>query len=86
MAPILGGIAETAATLTSGCVEACPTDAITHGHDFALASYNLTDLIYRRKRLLAAGQSTAGGSALSRTAIRAVLSFPATARGHKENL
>src|SRR3990170_4687012 len=27
------------------CVEACPTDAITHGHGFELASYNVTDLI-----------------------------------------
>ena len=29
------------------CVEACPTDAITHGHGFELASFNVT-LIYRR--------------------------------------
>src|SRR3972149_2706927 len=35
------------------CVEACPTDAITHGHDFELASYNVTDLIYRKEQLLA---------------------------------
>ncbi len=35
------------------CVEACPTDAITHGHEFELASYNVTDLIYRKERLLA---------------------------------
>jgi len=35
------------------CVEACPTDAITHGHGFELASYNVTDLIYRREQLLA---------------------------------
>ena len=36
------------------CVEACPTDAITHGHGFELASYNVTDLIYRKEQLLAA--------------------------------
>ena len=35
------------------CVEACPTDAITHGHGFELASYNITDLIYRKEQLLA---------------------------------
>ncbi len=35
------------------CVEACPTDAITHGHGFELATYNITDLIYRKEQLLA---------------------------------
>jgi len=35
------------------CVEACPTDAITHGHDFEVASYNTSTLIYRKDRLLA---------------------------------
>jgi NADH-quinone oxidoreductase subunit I len=39
------------------CVEACPTDAITHGHGFELASYNVTDLIYRKEQLLAAPPS-----------------------------
>src|SRR5213082_3945567 len=34
------------------CVEACPTDAITHGHDFEIASYNTSTLIYRKDRLL----------------------------------
>jgi NADH-quinone oxidoreductase subunit I len=33
-------------------VEACPTDAITHGHGFELASYNVTGLIYRKEQLL----------------------------------
>ena len=37
------------------CVEACPTDAITHGHGFELASYNVTDLIYRKEQLLVPG-------------------------------
>ena len=35
------------------CVEACPTDAITHGHDFEIASYNTSTLIYRKEKLLA---------------------------------
>src|SRR3979411_2454560 len=35
------------------CVEACPTDAITHGHGFELASFNVTDLIYRKEQMLA---------------------------------
>ncbi len=34
------------------CVEACPTDAITHGHGFELAPYNLNELIYRKEKLL----------------------------------
>jgi NADH-quinone oxidoreductase subunit I len=35
------------------CVEACPTDAITHGHGFELATYDVTQLIYRKEQLLA---------------------------------
>ncbi len=35
------------------CVEACPTDAITHGHGFELASYNTSTLVYRKEQLLA---------------------------------
>jgi NADH-quinone oxidoreductase subunit I len=34
------------------CVEACPTDAITHGHGFELATYDINSLIYRKERLL----------------------------------
>lgn len=34
------------------CVEACPTDAITHGHGFELASYNVSTLIMRKENLL----------------------------------
>src|SRR3569832_2713960 len=34
-------------------VEACPTDAITHGHGFEIASYNTSTLIYRKEQLLA---------------------------------
>jgi NADH-quinone oxidoreductase subunit I len=35
------------------CVEACPTDAITHGHGFELATFNVTSLIYRKEQMLA---------------------------------
>jgi NADH-quinone oxidoreductase subunit I len=35
------------------CVEACPTDAITHGHGFEVASYNTSTLIYRKEDMLA---------------------------------
>jgi len=34
------------------CVEACPTDAIVHGHGFEIASYNTSTLIYRKEQLL----------------------------------
>ena len=34
------------------CVEACPTDAITHGHSIELAPYNVNALIYRKEQLL----------------------------------
>jgi len=42
------------------CVEACPTDAITHGHGFELASFNATDLIYRKEQMLAAAPAHLG--------------------------
>jgi NADH-quinone oxidoreductase subunit I len=35
------------------CVEACPTDAITHGHGFEIASYSTSTLVYRKEQLLA---------------------------------
>src|SRR5712664_2058500 len=35
------------------CVDACPTDAITHGHGFEIASFNASNLIYRKEQLLA---------------------------------
>ncbi|MCZ2077098.1 MAG: NADH-quinone oxidoreductase subunit NuoI [Bryobacteraceae bacterium] len=35
------------------CVEACPTDAITHGHGFEIASYDTSTLIWRKEQLLA---------------------------------
>jgi NADH-quinone oxidoreductase subunit I len=34
------------------CVESCPTDAITHGHGFELATYNINAMIYRKQQLL----------------------------------
>jgi NADH-quinone oxidoreductase subunit I len=34
------------------CVEACPTDAITHGHGIELAPYDINALIYRKEQLL----------------------------------
>ena len=34
------------------CVEACPTDAITHGHGFELATFNASNLVYRKEQLL----------------------------------
>ena len=37
------------------CVEACPTDAITHGHGFELATYDINSLVYRKERLLEPG-------------------------------
>jgi NADH-quinone oxidoreductase subunit I len=35
------------------CVEACPTDAITHGHGFEIASLNASNLVYRKEQMLA---------------------------------
>ena len=34
-------------------MEACPTDAITHGHGFEFASYNTSTLIMRKEDMLA---------------------------------
>ena len=34
------------------CEDACPTQAITHGHGWELASYNVSTLIYRKEQLL----------------------------------
>src|SRR5260221_12275674 len=33
-------------------VEACPTDAITHGHGFELAPYDINSLVYRSEQML----------------------------------
>jgi NADH-quinone oxidoreductase subunit I len=37
------------------CVESCPTDAITHGHGFELATLNINAMIYRKEKLLEQG-------------------------------
>jgi NADH-quinone oxidoreductase subunit I len=34
------------------CVEACPTDAITHGHGFEMADFDTIALVYRKEQLL----------------------------------
>src|SRR6201985_3087475 len=35
------------------CVEAFPTDAITHGHGFEIATFNASTLVYRKEQMLA---------------------------------
>jgi NADH-quinone oxidoreductase subunit I len=45
-------------------VEACPTDAITHGHGFELASFNASNLIYRKEQLLAITPAHLGANAV----------------------
>src|SRR5208337_2132355 len=42
------------------CVEACPTDAITHGHGFELATLNATNLVMRKEDMLAPNRALAG--------------------------
>jgi NADH-quinone oxidoreductase subunit I len=49
-------------------VEACPTDAITHGHGFELATFNATNLIYRKEQLLAARPAHLGANPVFNTA------------------
>src|SRR6266849_3072165 len=44
------------------CVEACPTDAITHGHGFELATYDINSLIYRKEQLLEKAPARAGAT------------------------
>jgi len=45
-------------------VEACPTDAITHGHGFELATFNASNLIYRKEQMLAAAPAHMGANAV----------------------
>src|SRR6201981_1415618 len=45
------------------CVEACPTDAITHGHGFELATYDINSLISRKEQLLEKEPATTASSA-----------------------
>jgi NADH-quinone oxidoreductase subunit I len=46
------------------CVEACPTDAITHGHGFEIASFNASNLVYRKEQMLAARPAHMGANAV----------------------
>jgi len=46
------------------CVEACPTDAITHGHGFELATYNASNLVYRKEQLLSGTPAHEGANAV----------------------
>ena len=46
------------------CVEACPTDAITHGHGFELATFNASNLIFRKEQMLAAAPAHMGANAV----------------------
>jgi formate hydrogenlyase subunit 6/NADH:ubiquinone oxidoreductase subunit I len=50
------------------CAEACPTDAITHGHGFELATYDINSLIYRKEQLLAAKPAHLGANPVFNTA------------------
>ena len=43
------------------CVEACPTDAITHGHGFELATFNASSLVYRKEQMLSSIASSPSG-------------------------
>ena len=45
------------------CVEACPVDAITHGHGFELANYDAVNLVYRKEQLLATTPAHSGENA-----------------------
>ncbi len=36
------------------CTSAIPTDAITHGHGFELAPYDINAMVYRKEQLLEA--------------------------------
>src|SRR5438067_13351327 len=46
------------------CVEACPTDAITHGHGVEIATFNAGDWIYRKEQMLAAVPAHTGANAV----------------------
>src|SRR6267142_1897707 len=46
------------------CVEACPTDAITHGQGFEMATFNAGALGYREEQLLAIKPAQMGENAV----------------------
>ena len=50
------------------CVEACPTDAITHGHGFEIATFNASNLVYRKEAMLAPVGAHIGSNAVFNTA------------------
>jgi NADH-quinone oxidoreductase subunit I len=50
------------------CVEACPTDAITHGHGFEIATFNASNLVYRKEALLAPVAAHLGANSVFNTA------------------
>src|SRR6202041_1711041 len=41
---------------------ALPTDAITHGHGFELATFNASNLVYRKEQMLAARPAHMGAN------------------------
>jgi NADH-quinone oxidoreductase subunit I len=45
-------------------VEACPTDAITHGHGFEIATFNASNLVYRKEQMLAPKPAHMGANAV----------------------
>ena len=51
------------------CVEACPTDAITHGHGFELASYDVSTLIMRKENMLESAKPGAKAPVIAPPAI-----------------
>src|SRR3954452_13633434 len=50
------------------CVEACPTDAITHGHGFEVASFNASNLVYRKEAMLGAAPAHLGSNSVFNSA------------------
>ena len=50
------------------CVEACPTDAIIHGHSFEMATYNTSELVIRKEKMLEAAVPNAQLRVLPSTA------------------
>ncbi len=46
------------------CVEACPCDAITHGHEFEIAAYDTNTLVYRKEQMLSPRPAHMGANAV----------------------
>ena len=66
------------------CVEACPTDAITHGHGFEMATFNASNLVYRKEQMLARCRPTSApmpcSTALTRISSECWVGRPADLR------